>query len=132
MYGDLLDQLDLAAERAGEFAAARAAETATGGLLRWGTTSTADDAFWRCGSVDPEGWTTVVSRRQHAWGADPWLEFDCGMGEFLLGLFRRDIACPFGQDNFPGDHPQFMSWREEDDDFDGAWGETGSWPCGQL
>ncbi|WP_377271652.1 SMI1/KNR4 family protein [Peterkaempfera sp. SMS 1(5)a] len=132
LYGTLLHGVPLMDEYAADCAAERPGAPA-GGLLRWGSTSTADDVFWRCGSQDPEQWTTVVSRRQHGFRESPWLEFDCGMAEFLVRLVRGELPNLFGQSGFPHPHPEYQGWREEEQvDFDGAWGESGSWPDGPM
>ncbi|MGW2939947.1 SMI1/KNR4 family protein [Streptomyces sp. NPDC001156] len=132
MYGTLLEGVPVMDEYAAMYSEAWPGAP-VGGLLRWGSTSTADDVFWRCGSQDPEQWTTVVSRRQHGYRESPWLEFDCGMAEFLLRLVRGELPNPFGQKDFPDPDPEYLGWREEDEGgFDGAWGESGSWPYGPL
>ncbi|MFD8912156.1 SMI1/KNR4 family protein [Streptomyces sp. NPDC059575] len=133
-YNMLLVDAAFTGEYASEYAAA-CPDAPPGGLLRWGSSSTADSVFWRCGSPDPEQWTTVVSRRQHSYGESPWLEFDCGMAEFLVKLVRGELPNPFGQSGFPDPRPTYLGWREEaaeTGDFDGAWGETGNWPYGPL
>jgi hypothetical protein len=98
-----------------------------GRLLRWGTTSEADDVFWLHDPAGPSRWGTAVRRRHHDHDESAWITFDVGMAEFLLRVIDRDIPPCFSQGDFPSAFPRYLNWREEARGFEGSQGESSGW-----
>ncbi|MFJ6868459.1 SMI1/KNR4 family protein [Streptomyces termitum] len=58
-----------------------------GQLLAWASDGTADLLFWLRGEGSPDDWPVVVYERDE----DAWNLYDCGMAEFLVGIFRAQF-----------------------------------------
>ncbi|NUS88023.1 MAG: SMI1/KNR4 family protein [Streptomyces sp.] len=80
-------------------------------MLVWGLTAAADTLCWLTEDPDPQRWPVAVWAR-HGGG---WNLYDCGMAEFLLGLFHAEFDdCPISDTGLWGNaSPRFLGVREE-------------------
>ncbi|MEU3792547.1 hypothetical protein AB0F07_22545 [Streptomyces fructofermentans] len=78
-------------------------------VLAWGVTVVGDILCWKVGHSDPDQWPVIVWQRDDF--TSPWLEFDCGLSGFLVGMFLREYAtCPIGDSTVWGcPAPKFLS-----------------------
>ncbi|MEU3791754.1 hypothetical protein AB0F07_18405 [Streptomyces fructofermentans] len=78
-------------------------------VLAWGVTVVGDILCWKIGHSDPDQWPVIVWKRDDF--TSPWLEFDCGLSGFLVGMFLREYAtCPIGDSTVWGcPAPKFLS-----------------------
>ncbi|GHH79350.1 hypothetical protein GCM10018781_57190 [Kitasatospora indigofera] len=75
--------------------------------ISWAVDCSADQAFWDTADPDPDRWTTLVLTRLGG-----WVEYDCGMADFLVGFLTGEIS-PQPMGLFSPDRPVFLNWREE-------------------
>ncbi|MFF0415653.1 SMI1/KNR4 family protein [Kitasatospora sp. NPDC004745] len=77
------------------------------GTFSWAVDCSANQAFWDTTDPDPDRWTTLVLTRD-----GDWVEYDCGMVDFLVGFLAGEIS-PQPMGLFSPDQPVFLNWREE-------------------
>ncbi|MFD0258467.1 SMI1/KNR4 family protein [Kitasatospora indigofera] len=77
------------------------------GRISWALDCSANQAFWDTADPDPDRWTTLVLTR-----LGDWVEYDCGMADFLVGFLTGEIS-PQPMGLFSPDRPVFLNWREE-------------------
>ncbi len=84
-----------------------------GSLISWGGDANENTFFWSTRGSDPDQWPVVVWEAG-AFGSEAFIEFECGMVEFLLRVLGEPKSRPFDEGFVAGiSRPRFLHEREE-------------------